>query len=148
MTTNIKQGATRRKNPLMLASAKERKRLLQRERRLRRLGEWGEWERVENPHRFKSGWLGEVDHARRNRVFSVLVRDAGSAIHLGISSLSGDRPTWHEMQRIKNELAGPDLTAVEVYPPAEEVVDEAEMFHLWVLPVPLPFSLYRGRGNG
>lgn len=125
----------------MLAPTKERKRLLMRERKLRRSGEWGPWERLENPERFKPGWLGQVDHVRRNRVFSVLVRDVGTATHLAVSSLSGDRPTWHEMQRIKDEIAGPERTAVEVYPPKTEIVDEAEMFHIWVLFEPLPFSL-------
>ena len=33
-------------------------------------------------------------------------------------------------------------TAVEVYPPSDQVVDGADMFHIWVLPEPLPFSLY------
>ncbi|EEX09596.1 conserved hypothetical protein [Ruegeria lacuscaerulensis ITI-1157] len=141
MTRYLKNGATRKTNPLMRAPAKDRKRLLERERRLRRSGEWGEWERLENPHRFQPGWLGDVDHVRKNRVFAVLVRDAGTAIHLAVSSLSGDRPTWHEMQRIKDDLAGPAATAVEVYPPHDEIVDEAEMFHLWVLFGPLPFSL-------
>jgi hypothetical protein len=48
------------------------------------------------------------------------------------------------MQRIKNEIAGPGCTAVEVYPPAAEVVDGANMFHMWVLPLGLPFGLHVG----
>lgn len=143
MTVNLKNGASRATNPLMRAPAKDRKRLVQRERKLRRTGEWGEWERLDNPHRFGAGWLGEVDHVRRNRVFAVLVRDVGCAIHLAVSSLTGDRPTWHEMQRIKNELAGRKATTVEVYPPQDQVVDDAEMFHIWVLFQPLPFGLHR-----
>ena len=138
----LKNGVTRDSNPLFQVRANLRKKLVQRERRLRRTGAWGAWERVENPHRFTAGWLGEVDHAQRNRVFSVLVRDVRTAVHLAVASLTGDRPTWHEMQRIKNELAGRDATAVEVYPPESQLVDEAEMFHLWVLPGPLPFSLH------
>lgn len=126
---------------------KERDALLARERRLRRLGEWGAWERLENPHRLKRGWLGEVDHVRRNRVFAVLVRDVGKAVHLAISSLTGDRPTWHEMQRIKSELAGPDATGIEVYPPDAEIVDQADMFHIWIVS-DLPFSLHDDRHKG
>lgn len=142
MTANRHRSFTRKGDPLNAATAHERKKILERERRLRRSGEWGEWERLENPKRFAPvGWLGQVDHIRKNRVFSVLVRDAGSAIHLAITSLSGDRPSWPEMQRIKSELAGPNATAVEVYPPDDEVVDDADMYHLWVLFQPLPFSL-------
>lgn len=123
---------------------KVRKALLAKERNLRRAGDWGAWERVENANRFKPGWLGEVDHIRKNRVFSVLVRDVGTAIHLSVTSLTGDRPTWWEMQRIKNEIAGPQATAVEVYPPQDEVVDDADMYHLWIVS-PLPFTLFEGR---
>lgn len=63
-------------------------------------------------------------------------------IHYGISSLSQERPTWWEAQRIKDELAGKDRTAVEVYPPRDEIVDGADMFHIWVLPEGLPFGLW------
>jgi hypothetical protein len=62
--------------------------------------------------------------------------------HLMISSLTGDRPTWWEAQRIKNEIAGQNATAVEVYPPQSEVVDDADAYHLWVLPTSLGFSLH------
>ena len=141
MTANRHASFTKARNPLFQVPTKDRKRLLQRERKLRRTGEWGQWDRLENPHRLKEGWLGEVDHVRRNRVFSVLVRDVGSAIHLAVSSLSSDRPSWPEMQRIKNELAGKKTTAVEVYPPEAELVDDADMYHLWVLFGSLPFSL-------
>jgi hypothetical protein len=54
------------------------------------------------------------------------------------------RPTFHEMQRIKDDLAGAEATAVEVYPPRSELVDEADMFHIWVLPAGLPFTLAPG----
>lgn len=37
---------------------------------------------------------------------------------------------------------GPEATAVEVYPPHAEIVDDADMYHLWVLAAPLPFSLF------
>lgn len=48
------------------------------------------------------------------------------------------------MQRIKDELAGVDATAIEVYPPKAEVIDQADMFHIWVLPGKLPFGLHKG----
>lgn len=51
--------------------------------------------------------------------------------------------SWADMQRIKNELFGPERVAVEVYPPVSELVDQANMYHLWILPVGfrLPFRL-------
>lgn len=127
---------------LMTVSRNERRMLLASEARARKSGAWGEWEKLTFP-RGSAGrsWAAGFTTAYRNRVFSVLVRDAGSAVHMAVSSLSGERPSWHEMQRIKDELAGEDSTAVEVYPPKSEIVDDADMFHIWVLPERLPFGL-------
>ena len=78
-----------------------------------------------------------------NDVFSVLDRYLENGVrHLAITSLSTVRPSWPEMQRIKDEIAGPNATAVEVYPPQNEIVDDADMYHLWVMAGPLDFSLF------
>ena len=133
-------------NPaLSLVASKDRKPLLQRERRLRDAGDWGPWESTDVLPGTVSmnGWLAWIIRVHRNRVFAVLERPAeAGVIHLAVSSLSGIRPTWHEMQRIKNDLAGPDATAIEVYPPKTDMVDEADMFHIWVLRGKLPFGLH------
>lgn len=51
---------------------------------------------------------------------------------------------WPALHRIKNELAGPDITAIEIYPPADEVVDFANAYHLWCCPpgFRMPVSLH------
>jgi hypothetical protein len=51
---------------------------------------------------------------------------------------------WTDMQRIKNELIGPDAVAIEVYPAVGNEVDLANMYHMWVLPpgMVLPFGLH------
>lgn len=123
------------------------KRLLAAEAVRRRTGDWGAWETLSfNSEPWDFDHVGVFPRAHRNRVFCVLDRmDFSGARHLAISSLSGIRPTWPEAQRIKNELAGAEATAVEVYPPENEVIDQADMYHLWVLPGRLPFSLARHR---
>lgn len=132
-------------------SRQQRRHLLDAERRARLSGDWGPWELLPIALA-RRGWLGQVTQASRNRVFCVLRRPvesaAGAVTHLAITSLSTERPTWWEAQRIKNELAGEAATAVEVYPPQGEVVDGADMYHLWVLPGPLPFSLADGLPGG
>lgn len=122
----------------------ERRRLLDRERCARRSGAWPAWcERQFPKGSAGSGWAAEFTHAHLNDVFCVLDRTLSDGTrHLMISSLTGDRPSWWEAQRIKNEIAGPDATAVEVYPPQDQVVDDADAYHLWVLPQPLPFTLF------
>lgn len=105
------------------------------------------WERIDLPNGLDPHlWLSEITHAFRNDRYFVTVRPiAGHVTHLAVRSFSGERPSWHDLQRIKNDLAGEHATAVEVFPPSEEVVDGADVYHLWVLPDGLPFGLRRDR---
>lgn len=41
--------------------------------------------------------------------------------------------TWDELQQLKNEHFGPDVVAIEVYPPNSNVVNSLPMRHLWRL---------------
>lgn len=45
--------------------------------------------------------------------------------------------TWDELQRIKREVGMGDKYAIEIYPRDREVVNVANMRHLWVLDEPL-----------
>lgn len=44
------------------------------------------------------------------------------------------RHDWRELQRIKNELVGPDVEAVEVFPSERRLVDNSNLFHLFCFP--------------
>jgi hypothetical protein len=129
----------------------QRRIAFEKEARLRKSGDWPAWEKkVFMPGSVGSGkgWLGEIGHAFVNQIFSVLVRNLpDGTMHFAVTSLTGIRPTWPEMQRIKDELSSPAHTAMEVYPPKAEIIDDADMYHLWVLPVTLalPFSLFDDR---
>lgn len=65
-------------------------------------------------------------------------------IHLSIKRL--DRAPihdWRDLQRIKNELVGPEHEAIELYPAESRVTDSANQFHLWCFADPnvrLPFG--------
>lgn len=121
-------------------SRADRRRLVSNAERARGSGQWGSWERIPMPTGIPgaTGWCLAIRAAYRNKVFSVLWRPCdtpqGIVTHLAISSLSHRRPTWPEAQRIKNELIGEDRIAVEVYPRQVDVVDGADMYHLWALP--------------
>jgi len=73
----------------------------------------------------ESAW-GKIDH--------VLIRrhDQGTVV------------PWSDMQRIKDELLGPERVAVQVFPPQSQLIDQANCYHLWVLPAgfELPFGLH------
>lgn len=130
-------------------SGQAQRAIVKAESKARSCGDWGIWEKVNNREISamigdRAGWIRDVRHAYRNKVFSVMERlDCTGVIHAGISSLSGIRPSWYEMQRIKDELFGEGTTAVEIYPPRKEIVDGSDMFHLWILPGEINFGLTR-----
>lgn len=58
--------------------------------------------------------------------------DAPDLVHLSVKRR--DRAAvrdWRDLQRIKNELLGPEHEAVELYPAESRLVDAANQFHLW-----------------
>lgn len=76
---------------------------------------------------------------------SLVETSVGEITHLWIRAHDGNMPrSWSDLQRIKNDLGGgPERVAVEVFPPASELVDSANMAHLWVYPPDyvMPFRL-------
>ena len=71
----------------------------------------------------------------------------GEVTHLAIRRCD-EKPEipWRDMQRIKSELVGPERLGFEVFPPESAVMDQANMYHLWVLPegFVVPFGLAGG----
>lgn len=83
-----------------------------------------------------------------NNRYSVQVSDYkskdGVIVHLWVRHHTGIMPSsWSDLQRIKNEIAGKDCVALEVYPRDEDLVDSANIAHIWVMPKDyvLPFTL-------
>lgn len=83
------------------------------------------------------------DEMWRNSRYQVAIRrtliedgEGGSLemVHLSvkrISKLPLGQSHWADMQRIKNELLGPNCEAVELYPAEERLIDSANQYHLW-----------------
>lgn len=64
----------------------------------------------------------------------LLSKDRSNAMWLSIRH--NDRRAvrdWRHFQKIKNELAGSERQAIEIYPKESQLVDEANTYHLWVL---------------
>lgn len=77
---------------------------------------------------WNTGW-GKCDR--------VLIRRAdASAVH-----------NWHELQRIKNEIWSEDHTALEVYPKQNNLIDDRNIYWLWVFPPEFqcPIEIQLGR---
>jgi hypothetical protein len=76
-----------------------------------------------------------------NNFYIVVVRECPDATPDGplvwLSIKSRDNAVlhdWRDLQRIKNELVGPEVEAVELYPAESRLVDNADNFHLWCFP--------------
>lgn len=73
---------------------------------------------------------------KNHRYTAVVYRDLDGYVH-HISLRRNDRKPhfpWRDLQRIKNELAGEDAEAVELFPAEDRLVDCANQRHLWVTP--------------
>jgi hypothetical protein len=106
-------------------------------------GVWPIWERKTFPlGSVGRGWCAEIGEARTNGVYVALVRyldrdrrdPENGRVHLAIRTASNLEPPWRDLQRIKNELFGAERFAVQVCPPASRLVDDADMYHLWIMP--------------
>ena len=59
----------------------------------------------------------------------------GKCLYLSIKTHDRQpRHDWRELQRIKNELVGENVEAVELYPAEDRVVDAANQYHLFCFP--------------
>ena len=71
-----------------------------------------------------------------NDLCAVLVREVEKdTLHLSFHR--HDRAAirdWRHIQAIKNEIAGPERFAFEVFPPESMLLDSSNEYHLWVLP--------------
>lgn len=82
----------------------------------------------------------------RSRDFLVQIfndkHEDGTTLRLSINrtTMAGDRwadgITWDELQRVKREVGLGLMWAVEIYPPDHEVVNVANVRHLWLVPAP------------
>jgi hypothetical protein len=51
-----------------------------------------------------------------------------------------DRIAWDDLQRLKRECGRGERDAVEIYPADRDLVNVANMRHLWVTPTNIPFK--------
>lgn len=113
---------------------------------------FGPWERRDTTPEQMARFHRDADNFRPyavlNNRYSVQLSDEatdwGLVVHLWIRRHDGDMVrSWADMQRIKNELVGEERVAIEVFPKVSELIDQANIAHLWVLPEDfvLPFGL-------
>lgn len=82
-----------------------------------------------------------MTRAFRNTRYTVMVFDnskvsTGTAIRAMIQKHDGNPIVnhWSELFKIKNEIFGEETTAVEYYPPKSELIDDHNIYWLWIFP--------------
>lgn len=135
------------------------------ERSERASGKWSSWKRAPTPQMAAAfhqadravpnafGWCRQIHTVWTNGWCCVMVRTVaqttlGVAVdHVALRTALGAELGWREKQRIKDELMGKDRMAIEVYPRDSELIDAADMYHLWVFPVGFRFDFGLGGGQ-
>lgn len=64
----------------------------------------------------------------------------------GKNGRADDGITWDDLQRIKREIGHGETYAVEVYPRDSDVINVANMRHLWLCAEPLDIGWFARRG--
>lgn len=89
-----------------------------------------------------------MTRAYRNNRYIVMINDhaktdKGEAIRAMIQKVD-DTPIlghWSEIQKIKNQIFGPETVAVEYYPSESKLVDDHNIYWIWIYPkgiLPIP----------
>ncbi|MDP9301597.1 MAG: hypothetical protein M3P43_12015 [Actinomycetota bacterium] len=83
--------------------------------------------------------------AYENSIYVVIVAEWQGQMWLRIRKQNMEPVRdWRDLQRIKNELAGPEREAVQVFPAESRLADTSNNYHLWVLPegekYPTPYN--------
>ena len=69
-----------------------------------------------------------------NSRYKVAKYDDAEIIHLSIKRLDGQAlQDWRELQRIKNQLLGNEVEAVQLHPAESRLLDMCDQVHLWAL---------------
>jgi hypothetical protein len=72
----------------------------------------------------------------KNDRYTVIANDKPDGI-LWLSIRRNDRKAirdWRDFQRIKNDIAGDEREAFEMFPAESRLIDTVNQYHLWVLP--------------
>jgi len=83
---------------------------------------------------------------RSNRFLACVYEDAGHSrisvcrTAIKVSGEYEDAIAWEDLQRLKDQVGFSQCWAVECFPPAGDVVNVANMRHLWILPEPPEFG--------
>lgn len=89
-----------------------------------------------------------MTRAYRNTRYTVMVYDnspttKGGAIRVMVQNHTDTQIVmhWDELQKIKNQIFGPEAVAVEYYPAESQLINDHNIYWLWLFPdgsLPIP----------
>jgi hypothetical protein len=80
-------------------------------------------------------WINDIYSVTLRRRPDHVFGTREGMIQLGINALDGTaRHDWREFQWIKNQLAGPECEAFELYPAESRLLDPSNYYSLWCFP--------------
>ncbi|HJZ57258.1 MAG TPA: hypothetical protein VKE74_19975 [Gemmataceae bacterium] len=98
----------------------------------------GEWEPL-GPVGLEEGGI----EVWTNDLYTVRMSRHAAPLQYHLAICRNDRQPihdWRDLQRIKNDLCGPEAEACEIYPAESRLCDRANTYHLWVLPPGVRFA--------
>ena len=94
---------------------------------------WTPFEQTDvHPDILKEGFSECYKNSRYTVLWRSVESEVGDLVHLSIKR-NDKLPIhdWRDLQRIKNEVLGPEHEAMELYPAESRIVDTANQYHLW-----------------
>lgn len=89
----------------------------------------------ESDHHPEEYWTNGIYMVTLRRKPDKVFGSREGMIQLGISALDGTaRHDWREFQAIKNQLAGEECEAFELYPAESRLIDPSNYYALWCFP--------------
>lgn len=112
-------------------------------------------ENAKRPLRMTEIPLAEIPFKRKllkawaSRDFLAQAFDEITCLRLSVSRTEikgdgrwADKITWEELQQVKRECGYGDFYAIEIYPQDRDIVNVANMRHLWILSNPLSIGWF------
>jgi hypothetical protein len=93
------------------------------------------WTQFERAQQVPNETTGEVSQVWQNSLYTVIMSVNLEHSMAKLSIRRNDREAvhdWRDLQRIKNELVGPECEGFELYPAESRLVDTANQFFLWI----------------
>lgn len=134
---------------LGLGNRRERRHIYRETIRGMKSGNWGQWE-----HRFgehnppNSGLLPTLTDGYCNNLYAVQRHKIpGCWDRIMVRSHDSMPVGWAALQRIKNELFGHETIAIQVLPRESDVVDSANMYWFFIVPLESEALIDRATNN-